>query len=58
MKCMGCANAVHNGINGIDGVKNNQITLDSHKGEIVVGNPILLITSLPTDIDLQRPARS
>lgn len=55
---MGCANAVHNGINGIDGVKNNQITLDSHKGEIVVGNPILLITSLPTDIDLQRPARS
>eukprot|EP01128_Nolandella_sp_AFSM9_P010935 TRINITY_DN7651_c0_g1_i1.p1 TRINITY_DN7651_c0_g1~~TRINITY_DN7651_c0_g1_i1.p1 ORF type:complete len:235 (-),score=70.22 TRINITY_DN7651_c0_g1_i1:192-854(-) len=36
MNCLACANAVHNGINGIDGVKENQVAFESKSGEVVV----------------------
>jgi copper chaperone CopZ len=34
MKCKGCANAVHNALNSVEGVQQNSVSLDEHTAKI------------------------
>lgn len=34
MKCMGCANAVHNALNSVEGVQQNSVSLDEKTAKV------------------------